>query len=112
MLIFQLTDSEGKHMQVRFLLVHFENLNHLSFHPILTYNNPLSMEKHISAMLRPGMWGTHIEILAAATYYNVALYYSCYNADKALRKGIIGSDASLHFNRGVVVITLTFLEVH
>ena len=69
-------------MQVCVLLLHFVNLNRLSFHPILTYDNPLSMEEHISTMLHPGMWGTHIEILAAATYYNVALYYSCYNAEK------------------------------
>ena len=72
------------------------------------------MEKHISAMLHPGTckWGTHIEILAAATYYNVVLYYSSYNAEKALRKGDIGTDVSLSFNGGVIVITLTFLKVH
>ena len=69
-------------MEVRSLLLRFENLNRLCFQPFLTSINPLSMEEHISAMLCPGTWGTHIEILAAATYYNVAVYYCCHSAKK------------------------------
>ena len=40
------------------------------------------MEEHISIILHLGIWGSHIEILAAATYYNVSSYYSCYKAEK------------------------------
>ena len=36
----------------------------------------------------------------------------CTTPATMLRKGTIGSDVSLYFNGGVVVITLTILEVH
>ena len=77
-----LTLKVSKHMEVLSLLLHSENLNCLSFNPFLTYIKHLSMEKHICAMLHPGMWGVHIKILAAATYYNVALYYCCHKSKK------------------------------
>ena len=58
------------------------------------------MEEQISVML--------IEILAAATCYNVA----CTTAATMFRKGIIGSYVSLYINQSVVVVTLNFMEVH
>ena len=57
------------------------------------------MEEHISTMLYPGIWGPHIEIFPVATYYNVSLNHSCYNAEN----GFIGCNFSLYFNGGVLV---------
>lgn len=81
-LSFQLNGCEDEHMEACSLLVRFENLNHCSFQPLLTSINSPSKEEHISGILQPGTWETHIEFLAATTYYNIPLYYGCHNARK------------------------------
>jgi len=74
---YQLLGTEDEHIAVHSLLVRFENLNQSSFQPYLTSINPPTMKQHINDMLRPNKWGTHIEILAAATYYQIPVYYCC-----------------------------------
>ena len=56
---------------VRSLLVRFENLNAQFFEPLL--NEP-TINEHIAVMSRPCSWGTHIEILAAASLFQVPVY--------------------------------------
>ena len=63
---------EGKHMKVCFLLLHFGNLNHLSFQPFLTYINPLSIEEQINAH-----WN-----LGSSNLLQCCLYYCCHNVQK------------------------------
>ena len=81
--------------------LHFDNLDRLPFHPI-------AMEEHISAMLHPGMW----DLTLKSWPQQPATMLLCTTPATVLRNGIIGSDVSLYFNTGVIVITLTFLEVH
>ena len=94
-------------MEVRSLLVRFENLNRSFFQSFLTSVNSPSMEEHISGMLWPGTWGNHIEPLAGATYYNIPVYYCCHNA----RKGDHWELCKPLHNPNVVFDTQTLLEV-
>ena len=66
--------SEENHFEVRDMLIRFQNLNQTSFQPFLTSVNSATIQEHISSMLLPNKWGTHIEILAAATIYQVPVY--------------------------------------
>ena len=66
--------SEENHYEVRDMLIRFQNLNQTSFQPFLTSVNSATIQEHISSMLLPNKWGTHIEILAAATIYQVPVY--------------------------------------
>ena len=70
----QLFGSPQRDFEVRSLLVRFENLNHDIFSPLLTEINEPDMRSHVRKMLRPGIWGTHIELLAAASYFQITIY--------------------------------------
>ena len=74
-LSFQLTGKQDEHISVRTLTVRFENLNRSSFQPYLTPINCPTMAEHIEHVQRPGVFGTHLEILAIATYYAIPVYY-------------------------------------
>lgn len=71
----QLYGSSNRHFDVRSLLVRFENLNWSRFSHLLTEINSPDMQSHIHKMLRPGAWGTHVEIIAASTYFQVPVYF-------------------------------------
>ena len=70
----QLFGSPNRDFQVRLLLVRFENKNTSIFSSLLTSINEPDMSSHIKKMLRPGTWGSHVELLAAATYFQVPIY--------------------------------------
>ena len=70
----QLFGSPTKHFEVRSLLVRFESKNSSFFSSLLTELNASDMHSHIAQMLRPGTWGTHVELLAASTYFQVPVY--------------------------------------
>ena len=72
---FQLTGNQDNHISVRTLLLRFENLNPSAFQPYLTPINYPTMAEHISHVQKPDVFGTHLEILAIATFYNVPVYY-------------------------------------
>ncbi len=63
------TNSPKRDFEVRSLLVRFENLNASIFSPLLTTINAPDMNSHIKKLHQPGIWGTHVELLAAATYF-------------------------------------------
>ena len=52
----------------------FENKNTSIFSSLLTSINEPDMSSHIKKMLRPGIWDSHVELLAAATYFQVPIY--------------------------------------
>ena len=70
----QLFGSPTEHYEVRSLLVGFEAKNCSFFSPLLTELNASDIDSYIIQMLRPGTWGTHIELLAAATFFQVPVY--------------------------------------
>ena len=73
----QILGTEEQHLDVRTLLVRFENLNQAVFERYLMPVNRPTFPEHIKYMLRHNNWGTHMELLAAACYYRVPVYYCC-----------------------------------
>lgn len=59
-------------------LVRFENLNSPVFESRMTTLNEPTFKQHINKMLRPGVWATQIELHAAATYFQLPIYF-CQN---------------------------------
>ena len=41
----------------------------------MTKLNEPTFKQHISKLLRPGTWATHIELQAAATYFQLPIYF-------------------------------------
>lgn len=74
-LSFILFGNEEEHVNVRTLLVRFENLNSEIFKSLMTEVNEISFEEHIKHIMRPGTWATHVEVKAAATYFQVPVYF-------------------------------------
>ena len=72
---FQLTGIQNEHISVRTLAVRFQNLNKSVFEPYLTSINQPSMKEHIRHIQTPDVFGTHMEILALATYYGAPVFY-------------------------------------
>ena len=70
----QLFATPNKHFEVHSLLVRFESKNSHIFSPLLTEINAPGMIRHIAQMLQSGVWGTHVEVLAAAIYFQIPVY--------------------------------------
>ena len=70
----QLFDSEDHHYFIRHLLQRFENLNKQAFSPFLVELNESTIEAHIRKLGIPSAWGTHIEMLAFATYFKTSIF--------------------------------------
>ena len=70
----QLFDSEDQHSSIRLLLERFENLNKEVFSPFLMELNEKTIEAHIRKLGIPSVWGTHIEMLAFATYFKTPIF--------------------------------------
>ena len=61
---------------VRSMIVRFENLNSTHFEPrMMDLINQPTFKDHISKMSQPGCWGTHIEIMAIASMYQVPVFF-------------------------------------
>ena len=71
----QLFSSPDRDYDVRSLLVRFESKNRLKFSPLLTNINATDIDCHIKEMLHPTKWGTHVELFAAATYFQIPIYF-------------------------------------
>ena len=71
----QLYGSSERHYAVRSLLLRFESNNRATFSKFLTEVNSPNMDSHISDLIHPGRRGTHIELHAAATYFQIQIYF-------------------------------------
>ena len=71
----QLLGNQQEHFNVQSLLVRFKNSNAVHLESRLTSVNELTIRQHISMMSKPGCWGTHIEVIATASLYQVPVYY-------------------------------------
>ena len=70
----QLCGTEENHSSVRVLIQCLVNLNKSKFSPFLMEVNEKTIEEHIKKIGMPYTWGTHIEVLAAATLYGISIY--------------------------------------
>ena len=73
----QLLNTENEHLFMRTTLVRFINLNHCVF---TNYLSPpataTTITEHVQKMLCLQTWGTHIEVIAAATFFNKPVYFT------------------------------------
>ena len=77
---FHLLGNESGHFDVRSMLVRFENLNTRIFQNRLVQGiNAPTFKQHIKKMLSPSTWGTHIEVMAASTMFQIPIYYATKN---------------------------------
>ena len=73
--------TEDQHLAVRSLLMRVESLNKELFDNKLTDINADTISQHIHKLLHPCTWGTHVEIMACATYFQSSVYF-CYQNTK------------------------------
>ena len=72
----QLFDNQGEHFTLRSMFIWLESLNRPVFtNYLLTVNEP-DIDQHIKKMALPNVWGTHVEIIAAATFYQIPVYFT------------------------------------
>ena len=71
-LSFTLFEDEGLHSKLRSDITQMINDNKHNFKPFLIQE--LSIETHVRNMRKLGTWGTQVEIIAAATLYQVPIY--------------------------------------
>ena len=71
------TNYEEHHGFIRLLMQRFENLNSEIFSPFLMSINKPTIKDHIRHIGIPSTWGTHIEVLAVATYFKMPVYIAC-----------------------------------
>ena len=84
---FHTLGNEDEHDAIRMLLVRFENLNKGLFEGRFIPYDEISTRKasvkvttfhdHLKHQLHPGTWGTHVELMASATLFQVPVY-CCY----------------------------------
>ena len=71
---YSISNDEENHSSIRLLLQRFENLNKDLLRRVLTSINKPTIEQHITHMGIPSTWGTHVELFAIATYYQVPVH--------------------------------------
>ena len=73
-----LIGNQEKHEIIRRFLIQFELLNPSVFKVYLTDNQSASIEEHCRLLKIQNSWGTQVEIIAVATYFQAAVYvYEC-----------------------------------
>ena len=80
---FHTLGDEDQHDAIRTLLLRFERLNKTVFEsrfiPADNQQRSTSFEQHLRHQLRSGTWGTQVELMAAATLFQVPIY-CCYTS--------------------------------
>ena len=69
-----LIGNQEKHGIICHLLIQFELLNPTVFKVYLTSNQSASIKEHCRLMNVQNSWGTHVEIIVAATYFHAPVY--------------------------------------
>ena len=108
-LSFLLCGDQGMHTKAREEIVHFIKENKHKFQPYLMQG---IIDAHITNMFKLGTWGTQVEIIAAATLYQIPIYVASTSQDGLTyhwRKysPLLLSDAT----RNVTATTKTHLEL-
>ena len=75
-----LFETEDFHSPLRCLLARFENCNEkkfISHLPQQSCSRESSILEHTKQVSNLGSWGTDLELLAAAMYFQIPVYYCC-----------------------------------
>ena len=71
---YSITGDQDHYASLKLLLERFENLNSEIFSGLLLSVNKRTMREHLRHIGMPDTWGTHVELFAAATYFNIPVY--------------------------------------
>ena len=74
-LSYHIFGHQEEHLATRKLIIEFESLNRQQFAKYLLEVNEPDIELHLKKMGKPFVWGTHIELKAAASYFQIPLYF-------------------------------------
>ena len=73
----QLFNTQDEHLLVQTTLVRLENLKKTVFQNyLLSQVNTDTITSHTELMLRPHVWGTHMEVIAAASLFQIPVYFT------------------------------------
>ena len=73
----QLFNTQDEHLLVRTTLVRLENLNKSVFQNyLLSQVNTNTITSHIESILRLYVWGTDMEVIAAASLFQIPVYFT------------------------------------
>ena len=84
-IVYLATNNDENHASLRLLLQRFENLNKELFQGLLTKVNKPTVEEHIKHIGKPNTWGTHVELFATASYFQVPVYTYIVDDETKLR---------------------------
>lgn len=71
---------QEEHLALRKLLTEFERANKGTFEKYLTKSQDTIIENHITSMAKPCTWATQIEVLSAASCFQIPIY-SCHRSE-------------------------------
>ena len=72
---FLIAGSENYHLEIRNLIIQFEEMNRGIFETyLLPLTNKPTFEEHLQLLHNPTSWATQTEVLAVATYFRVPCF--------------------------------------
>ena len=74
-LSYHIFGHQEEHLATIKLIAEFECLNQQQFAKYLLEVNEPDIQLHLKKMGKPFVWGTHIELKAAASYFQIPLYF-------------------------------------
>ena len=106
-LSYQLFGKEELHSTVRLELYRVENRNQEIFQQHVTEG--ISIAQHLNTLLSPSSWETQVEVVAAASLFNIPLYY-CTEENSTYKWNVIKPLTDKHFKPLVICPLLTPLD--
>ncbi len=79
---FAFLHHEDHHFHLRSHIVRTMNLNEELFSEYLMPINKATISEQVKHMMRPGVWGTHLELKAAATLFQIPIYCCTQNSQQ------------------------------
>ncbi len=71
---FAFLHHEGHHFHLRSHIVRTINVNETTFLEYLMPINKATISEQVKHMMQPGVWGTHLELKAVATLFQIPIY--------------------------------------
>ena len=104
----QLFSTQEDHYMIRLLLLRF-----YIFSKYLMDVNEKHFKDHLRKIICPYTWGTHIEILAAASLFQIQLYYIALDETEHYRYEVVHPCAKIHCvtQRLLKPLLLTHFEI-
>ena len=82
-------NNQDKHQFIRQLLCNFEVLNETIFRVYLTPNQSQSIHDHVKLLSNNSSWGTQVELIAAASYFQTSIFIYEYSPTSRSGNGLV-----------------------